>query len=143
MPPPGNYSMLWKFEYPPLGLSPIGERVHCMPWFSFHDWCPEGGLEPPRPCGLQILSPLRLPVPNIYSKWCRTGFRHRTQKVADWPSEDQSSEWHASLPGGKVPVCGKCAALRKNALHAKHAILRAHLTDSMTLADFSRKISLD
>jgi hypothetical protein len=29
---------------------------------SFIIMVPRGGLEPPRPCGLRILSPLRLPI---------------------------------------------------------------------------------
>ena len=29
---------------------------------SFIILVPRGGLEPPRPCGLRILSPLRLPI---------------------------------------------------------------------------------
>jgi hypothetical protein len=33
---------------------------------EFYKWLilmvPRGGLEPPRPCGLRILSPLRLPI---------------------------------------------------------------------------------
>ena len=32
---------------------------------------PRGGLEPPRPCGLRILSPLRLPISP--SGHCRVG----------------------------------------------------------------------
>jgi hypothetical protein len=35
---------------------------------------PGGGLEPPRPCGLRILSPLRLPIspsgPSRVKGWC-------------------------------------------------------------------------
>jgi hypothetical protein len=34
---------------------------------------PGGGLEPPRPCGLRILSPLRLPISPSGQK----GLRHR------------------------------------------------------------------
>jgi hypothetical protein len=30
---------------------------------SFKIMVPGGGVEPPRPCGRRILSPLRLPVP--------------------------------------------------------------------------------
>jgi hypothetical protein len=38
---------------------------------------PRGGLEPPRPCGLRILSPLRLPISP--SGHCRLGsWWHRT-----------------------------------------------------------------
>jgi hypothetical protein len=35
----------------------------------------------------------------------------------------------------RISVCGKCAALRKNALIGKDEVHQAHLTDFMTLAD--------
>ena len=41
--------------------------IYC-PQHSFATSCkrvPKGGLEPPRPCGQRILSPLRLPIPPL------------------------------------------------------------------------------
>src|ERR1700744_288650 len=42
-----------------FGLSAF-ERPFAL---NFSSMVPGGGLEPPRPCGLRILSPLRLPIP--------------------------------------------------------------------------------
>jgi hypothetical protein len=65
---------------------------------------PRGGLEPPRPCGLRILSPLRLPI-SPSGHMCFTSSKKRTLTRSGRKSTQQLRTTLVSFGASSTDLC--------------------------------------